>query len=457
MGKHSARADRARQGPAAAAAPGPGRRRAPEGRGPADHGSGTLPPVPGPGTGRRRGVASGDDAAVLAAAFDAGFGPDYDAGFSAGLRTGTGPGRNGVRDDALGVLGDQRDPAAGWGVIGAQRAQEAGPSVPAPAGPTHSSTGFAPGGLDAAVVLGRVPEPGREPGRPAGRAASRAAARDGSGSRGSGRAVARTVTGVAAAVVTAVLAVTVAGQVEESTDSKAQARSEDAARRGGAGVASRSDSRPTPKGGATLPATYEQKMAHKYPLDTSAGASGEFRAVAGEEKAPGKGEILRYRVDVEKGLPLDGTLFAEAVHKTLNDERGWGHGGKRTFERVSSGNADFVVTLASPRTTATWCAKSGLDTTEDNVSCDSAATDRVMINAYRWAQGSQTYGERMHLYRQMLINHEVGHRLGRDHESCSEEGALAPVMMQQTKFLTTDGRTCRPNAWPHPDPDRPSS
>ncbi|GHG57538.1 DUF3152 domain-containing protein [Streptomyces griseocarneus] len=441
MGKHSARADRPRQGSAA------GSGRVPDGPGTSDHGPGALPPVPGPGSGRRRGGASGDDAAVLAAdfdagfgpdlgpGFDAGFGPDYDAGFSAGLRTGSGPDR-----DAAG-----REQAAGWGVIGAQRAQAA-PAGRQPSGPTHSATGFSPGG-PAVATRTRPAAPDGRPGRPRGRAAARAE----SASRGPGGAVARTVTGVAAAVVTAVLAVTVAGQVEETTESKAQARSMDVGKRGGPDAASRSDSRPTPNGGVAIPATYEQKMARAYPLDAKASATGEFETVEGGDKAPGKGEVLRYRVDVEKGLPLDGALFASAVHRTLNDDRSWGHGGKRTFERVSSGKADFVVTLASPGTTATWCAKSGLDTTEDNVSCDSAATDRVMINAYRWAQGSQTYGDRMHLYREMLINHEVGHRLGHDHESCSEEGALAPVMMQQTKFLTTDGKTCRPNPWPHPE------
>ncbi len=193
-------------------------------------------------------------------------------------------------------------------------------------------------------------------------------------------------------------------------------------------------------------------MAQKFPLDAKFQASGDFEAVPGHDKAPGKGEVLRYRVDVEKGLGLDGALFAEAVQKTLNDDRSWAHGGRRAFERVSSGHADFVISLASPGTTAKWCAKSGLDTTQDNVSCDSAATERVMINAYRWAQGAVTYGDdKMHAYRQMLINHEVGHRLGRNHESCPKQGALAPVMMQQTKFLTLDGATCRANPWPHPE------
>ena len=261
----------------------------------------------------------------------------------------------------------------------------------------------------------------------------------------------RTFTGVAAAAVTTVLAVVVAGQVANGPQSDSKAQANGGPERGDGGAASsRTDGRATPSATPEL-ATYGAKMAAPFPLDPKLKGSGAFTTVPGQDKAPGKGEVLRYRVDVEKGLPLDGALFAEAVHKTLNDDRSWGHGGTRTFERVSSGRPDFVITLASPGTTAVWCQKSGLDTTEDNVSCDSASTERVMINAYRWAQGARTFGDdKMHEYRQMLINHEVGHRLGHNHETCTEQGALAPVMMQQTKFLATDGVTCRPNAWPFP-------
>ncbi|MGW1073310.1 DUF3152 domain-containing protein [Streptomyces sp. NPDC002537] len=353
----------------------------------------------------------------------------------------------------------------GWGVIGVQRGQVlvAG-SEPSYSEPSYSSghaTEYAPAHQSSQRTGGYAPAPSAQGGEPPAAAVGHARvpaqrpevtavpSRRRAAPAKSGQGVARTATGVAAALVTAVLAVIVAGQVEDSTDSKAQARSADV-ERAGADAASRSDSRPTPKGAAPTPASYEQQMAQKYPLDEKAHGSGDFETVGGHDRAPGKGEVLRYRVDVEKGLPLDGRLFATAVQRTLNDDRSWGHGGTRTFERVSSGHADFVVTLATPGTTAAWCAKSGLDTTEDNVSCDSAATDRVMINAYRWAQGAQTYGDKMHMYRQMLINHEVGHRLGHDHESCPKQGALAPVMMQQTKFLKTDGLTCRPNPWPYP-------
>ncbi|MFG2521571.1 DUF3152 domain-containing protein [Streptomyces sp. NPDC048527] len=265
----------------------------------------------------------------------------------------------------------------------------------------------------------------------------------------------RTYTGIAAAAVTTVLAVVVAGHVVQGRGDGADAHAQSAGgpgKRSTTGSASRSDNRATPGGKArpVTPLTYDQKMGKTYPLSAKLKGSGKFTAVPGFDKAPGKGEKFRYRIDVENGLGLDGALFAQAVQKTLNDDRSWAHDGGRTFERISSGKPDFVITLASPGTTGVWCEKSGLDTTEDNVSCDSAATDRVMINAYRWAQGSKTYGNKIHLYRQMLINHEVGHRLGFNHVTCTKNGTLAPVMQQQTKFLTFDGITCKPNPWAFP-------
>ncbi|OEV05933.1 DUF3152 domain-containing protein [Streptomyces oceani] len=260
----------------------------------------------------------------------------------------------------------------------------------------------------------------------------------------------RTLTGAAAAAVTTVLAVVVAGQVTSpDEEQRAGAAGEDRASE--ADSASRSDSRPNPSEPA--PVSYAEKMSTVVPLSRELHGPGTFTAVGGQaDGVEGAEEVVRYRVDVEKDLPLDAELFAKAVHTTLNDDRSWSRGGQRGFERVASGQADFVITLASPGTTGEWCAKSGLDTTEQTVSCDSAATQRIMINAYRWAQGSRTFGDDLiRKYREMLINHEVGHRLGRDHEYCGGEGERAPVMMQQTKTLTTDGVSCRPNAWPYPD------
>ncbi|MFE2147829.1 DUF3152 domain-containing protein, partial [Streptomyces sp. NPDC059456] len=268
---------------------------------------------------------------------------------------------------------------------------------------------------------------------------------------------ARTYTVVAAAAVTA-FAVVVAVQMLPDGDSGSSPTARAAGDTGkraqpGTSAASRSDGRATPAApaGPAVELSYEQKMAQQFPIDEKLKGPGTFDTVPGVAPAPGKGKKIRYRVDVEQGLNLDAQLFAEAVHRTLNDDRSWGHGGTKTFERVPGGEADFVITLASPGTTGVWCAKSDLDTTVDNVSCDSASTERVMINAYRWAQGSTTYGaDQMFAYRQMLINHEVGHRLGHGHVNCQTPGALAPIMQQQTKSLDIGGIQCKPNPWVFP-------
>ena len=312
--------------------------------------------------------------------------------------------------------------------IGAQRAETYPPGV----GPHTSVLPAGAGGGDADDVDAA---PTGEPAQP-----------------GGGKS--RTFAGVAAAAVTTVLAVIVAGHVVDGRNAgAARSQSSTGETRATDGAASRGNSRTTPSVSASpsvATLSYEQAMGEKYPLSAELAGSGKFTTVPGSAKAPGTGRKYTYRVDVEQGLGLDGRLFAEAVQKTLNDDRSWAHGGARTFARVSSGKPDFVITLASPGTTAKWCAKSGLDTTEDNVSCDSAATERVMINAYRWAQGSRTYGDRIHAYRQMLINHEVGHRLGYGHVTCDKDGEPAPVMQQQTKFLDHDGIHCLPNPWPYP-------
>ncbi|MFI8424851.1 DUF3152 domain-containing protein [Streptomyces sp. NPDC085479] len=319
--------------------------------------------------------------------------------------------------------------------------EEGGTVAPERYGPATGGAARLPGPRRAAAAPPDGPD---GPGTDAGDEAS--------GKGGKGRAL----TGIAAAAVTTCLAIVVAGQVADREDDAPAVRAaQQPAERTSEDSASRSDERPKPASPAPVkrqPApTYEQLMTRQFPIDPKLAGPGDFEAVPGLDKAPGKGQKYRYRVDVEKGLGLDAKLFARAVQQTLNDKRSWAGQGAMTFERISTGKPDFVVTLASPGTTGTWCAKSGLDTTVDNVSCDSASTERVMINAFRWAQGSETFGPKaMHAYRQMLINHEVGHRLGHNHVTCRTPGALAPVMQQQTKSLEIDGIGCRPNPWVYP-------
>lgn len=341
---------------------------------------------------------------------------------------------------------EQHEAGGGWGV------PPSGPRVgSAPTAPASGSRIPGPRREFVDAFDGRRPPEGPDAGSgptsgSGGAAGDKAARRPASGGVG------RTVTGIVAAAVTTVLAVVVAGQVASDTKDKPKPPTSGQERSDDGSGASRSDSRQSPAQAAKpAPPTYETLMATRFPIDPKLTADGTFRAVAGFDKAPGPGRKIRYRVDIESGLAMDGALFATAVQRTLNDDRSWAHGGAMSFERISSGEPEFVITLASPGTTDIWCAKSGLNTSIGNVSCDSASTDRVMINAFRWAQGSETYGPRaMHAYRQMLINHEVGHRLGHGHVNCDTKGALAPVMQQQTKSLNIGGISCRPNAWVHP-------
>jgi len=166
-------------------------------------------------------------------------------------------------------------------------------------------------------------------------------------------------------------------------------------------------------------------------------ASGRY-AIASGHAAPrhGEGPVVRYLVEVERGLPFDRSAFAAAVHRTLNDPRGWGR-----FERVDRPPVQVRVALSSPATVDRQCLPMR---TGGALSCWNGT--RSVINALRWAKGVEQYRGDLGAYRQYVINHEVGHGIGHGHHFCPGRGERAPVMAQQSKTL--DG--CRPNPWPFP-------
>ncbi|MFC4906139.1 DUF3152 domain-containing protein [Actinomadura gamaensis] len=171
--------------------------------------------------------------------------------------------------------------------------------------------------------------------------------------------------------------------------------------------------------------------------------SGRYAVAKGTQQPPAgaRGTTVRYAVEVERGLPFDVTEFAETVHRTLNDPRSWGHGGRMRFLRVDDGPVAFRVALSSPELTDRLCAPL---ITGGELSCRQGV--RSVINARRWGTGVPWYGGDLAAYREYVINHEVGHALGHGHEQCPGPGRRAPVMVQQTKSLYG----CRPNPWPFP-------
>jgi hypothetical protein len=164
-------------------------------------------------------------------------------------------------------------------------------------------------------------------------------------------------------------------------------------------------------------------------------AAGTFDIAPGTSAA-GTGVEVSYRVEVENGLPYEPEPFARAVEDTLTDERGWTG---RGYRLARTDTASLRVVLASPATTDRLCAPLQ---TRGKVSCRNGNV--VAINALRWAEGADSYGDDLAGYRTYVINHEFGHALERGHEPCPGPGQPAPIMLQQT--LGLDG--CTANPWP---------
>lgn len=196
--------------------------------------------------------------------------------------------------------------------------------------------------------------------------------------------------------------------------------------------------------------------------------TGEFRLVAGGTDLVGRrsAEQFTYTVEIEDGVDTVDSGGDEAVARlvdaTLSNPQSWTADGAVAFQRVDRGQPAFRVSLASPLTVRENC---GYDI-QLEASCYNSATERVYLNLARWVRGARSFQGDIGSYRQYVVNHEVGHAIGYpSHEPCRQDGALAPVMMQQTFGVTNrdifrldpegvvpdNGDTCRYNAWPFPD------
>ncbi len=203
------------------------------------------------------------------------------------------------------------------------------------------------------------------------------------------------------------------------------------------------------------------------------GGAKTWHIVPGTTPKVGQGteRTFTYTVEVEDGLDTatfgGDEGFATMVSETLANPKSWTHNPQFAFLRVDNdteGPPDFRVSLTSPLTIREGC---GYDIPLE-ASCYNPAylgdQARVFINEARWVRGATSFQGDIGSYRQYVVNHEVGHAIGyRQHEPCPENGALAPIMMQQTfstsnndgaKFdpqsVPADGLTCRFNPWPYP-------
>ncbi|MFJ6379805.1 DUF3152 domain-containing protein [Kitasatospora sp. NPDC092039] len=197
---------------------------------------------------------------------------------------------------------------------------------------------------------------------------------------------------------------------------------------------------PTPAAPPTAPPAAPPGPAGPDPGPTK--GAGTFTVAPATAKPVGRGNVRRYRVEVEDGIGIDAPTAAAQVHGILGDRRGWTNDRRNGFHLVADGPYDFTVKIASPATVDRICGASGLDT-HGEVNCN--VGNQVLVNSKRWNTGSPQFSGPLDEYRALIVNHEVGHRIGHGHEGCPGEGKPAPAMMQQIYGLNG----CAPNAWPY--------
>ena len=162
---------------------------------------------------------------------------------------------------------------------------------------------------------------------------------------------------------------------------------------------------------------------------------------------PGADTVYHYALRVEGGTGVDPAAAATTVQSVLNDDRGWRTLEDVSFEQISDPEAaDFILSIATPPTVDSICAP--LETIS-MWNCRNG--DNVVLNSDRWTYGTPTFSDvdSYHIY---VINHEVGHFLGHEHEFCAGPGLKSPTMAQQSR--TREGG-CTQNGWPTEDNQSP--
>jgi hypothetical protein len=158
-----------------------------------------------------------------------------------------------------------------------------------------------------------------------------------------------------------------------------------------------------------------------------------------ENVNPKDDEKFNYGIKIEPSLGLDPLCIKNLMFLILNNDLGWTNVVEKSFQLTSVEDSDYVYIFASPEKTDELCAP-----IETNSIYSCRNENNIVLNFFRWQEGAVDFNNDMETYRIYLINHETGHILGWGHVGCPKEGAIAPVMMQQSKG--TDG--CVPYGWP---------
>jgi hypothetical protein len=168
---------------------------------------------------------------------------------------------------------------------------------------------------------------------------------------------------------------------------------------------------------------------------TTSTAVSTTRPVAPDLPAGAQGVEIAYRLVLRAAGVTD---FEPVVRAVFADERGWSRAGFRFVERD---DAPYLIFLVEPDDAQRLCRPYDVYRT---YSCQNGPI--VVLNAERWRNATPEWTGDLSTYKQMLVNHEVGHLLGLHHPDvqCPAAGSPAPVMAQQS----TELHGCLPNPWP---------
>lgn len=178
------------------------------------------------------------------------------------------------------------------------------------------------------------------------------------------------------------------------------------------------------------------------------------------------GDVRWVSIAVEDGVEADAAAFKAYVISTLNANRGWGTEHSVQFV-PTDGVADYRIVLASPYTAAVLCPDTHV-TKPVVVTADASASPTpvaspspeavvdspwscqedgvIVISSYNWTAGFSAFGTDVAGARAYILNHSMGHLMGRDDLACA--GALADIMVVQESELPEG---CEVNPWPYPD------
>jgi hypothetical protein len=169
----------------------------------------------------------------------------------------------------------------------------------------------------------------------------------------------------------------------------------------------------------------------------------EAQRIADAHYTRGVSYAVTYDVATRGEVQGDLETFRETVAKIFADDRGWKRAGV-TFTEVESGGKLHMILASGPEV-----KKASPIVCSDQLSCH--VNGSVFINDARWMGASSAYKARnvsVEDYRKMVVNHEVGHFLGHDHDlSCGRASGLGPIMIDKAEHLGS----CQPTYWPLPN------